>query len=157
MRVIGLLTLLLLPLPHLAAQGVARAGVPRPAACIALDPDPMSTPAEHVPYPPLRKRWPIDLSTATIVKDPSLRHYVSGAFRPVTVEQVRARLAGYFVVPRAHWENGYSHVGGGDESGWLVAGGRCFLWTVRPAGLAWIIYPDGNTVYLAEEITEWRP
>jgi hypothetical protein len=58
----------------------------------------------------------------------------------------------YYVVPRTEWEHGYSHVAGGDEGGWLVSRGRCFMWTMRPGGLGWIVYPDGTAVYLAAEL-----
>lgn len=70
-------------------------------------------------------------------------------FERVPAEEVRERLRRYVVISRQEWENGFSHVFGGDQGGWLVRGNECFQWIVRPGGLAWIVYPDGAAVYLA--------
>lgn len=151
MRLIAMLTLSFLPLAHAAAQDLASAGGLRPAACADFKTTVSVPSVEHVPYPPIRQTWPVDVSTATIVKDPLAAGRVVN-FQPVSVEQVRKQFKRYFVLPRTEWEHGYSHVGGHDEAGWLIAGGRCFRWTMRPGGLGWIVYPDGTAVYLAAEL-----
>ena len=152
MRLIAVLTLLAIPLTNVAAQDPARPGLPRPAACAGFKTAGSSLPAEHVPYPQVRQPWPVDVSKATIVKDPLVARHSSDRFRPLPVEQVRTQLKRYYVVPRTEWEHEYSHVAGGDEGGWLVASGRCFMWTMRPGGLGWIVYPDGTAVYLAADL-----
>lgn len=151
MRLITVLTLLVLALTHLAAHDRARAGQPRPAACVDFNAAVPERPAEHVPYPPTRKPWPVDVAAAAIVTEP-LAAGRTGNLRPVVAEEIREWLKRYFVVPLTEWENGYSHVAGWDAGGWLVAGAQCFRWTVRPGGLGWIVYPDGTAVYLAAEL-----
>jgi hypothetical protein len=135
-----------------AAQNTERAGLPRPEKCAGFKIARSSRQTEHIPYPQVRRPWPVDVSKATIVKDPLVGRSESNLFRPVSVEQVREQLKQYSVVPRSEWKNAYSHVAGGDEAGWLVAQDECFRWTMRPGGLAWIVYPDGTAVYLAAEL-----
>ena len=152
MRFIAVLALLIFPLADVAAQYPARPSLPRPAACAAFRTADSSLPAEHVPYPKVRQPWPVDVSIATIVKDPLVARHSSDRFRPPSVEQVRKELKRYYVVPRTVWKDEYSHVAGGDEGGWLVSHGRCFMSTLRPGGLGWIVYPDGTAVYLAADL-----
>lgn len=121
---------------------------PRPAACEGLKITGVAQLSEHVPYPPIGRPWPFEVSTATIVNDSLVAHPSTDRFPPTSIDQVRAALTRYLVVPRTEWEHFYSHVAGHDEGGWLVAGKQCFAWTMRPGGLAWIAYPDGMAVYL---------
>ena len=149
---IAVSTLWVLPVAIVAAQEPSRGAVSKPEECAGFRAVTSSLPAEHVPYPKTGKPWPIDVARARIVKDSTVARPGSDHFRPIAVEQVREHLRRSFVVSRREWEQEYSHVAGGDEGGWLVAGSRCFMWTIRPGGLAWIVYPDGAAVYLAAEV-----
>ena len=162
-RLIASLALTVLLQAGIGAQGAATPPVPRPAGCegfktlpltlsdrlrdASTTPDPWP-PAEHVPYPPLRERWPVDVSTATIVDDPSVAFSTDERLPPASIGQVRQRLTNYVVLPHVEWQHRYSHVGGLDQGGWVVTRDQCFTWTVRPGGLAWVVYPDGTAVYL---------
>ena len=152
MRLITVLTLWVLLFADVAAQESPRAGAPRPEACAGFKIAGSSRAAERDPYPQTRKPWAVDVSSATIVKDPLVARIFAGRFEPLSIEQIRERLTKYFVLTRTEWLHGYSHAGGGDEGGWLVAGGECYLWTIRPGGLGWIVYPDGTAVHLAAEL-----
>jgi hypothetical protein len=58
-------------------------------------------------------------------------------------------LATFEVVPEHEWHHYYSHVGGGDRTGWArLANGRELHWMVRPGGLMRLQYADGTQVYL---------
>jgi hypothetical protein len=107
--------------------------------------------ADHVPYPVSGEPWPVDLASAEIIVDP----ISSSIFLPrpsiprPSIDEVRERLTRYRVLTGERWRNNYSHVGGLDHSGWLIGGGVCYRWTLRPGGLAWVTYPDGTAVHLA--------
>lgn len=125
------------------------AAPPIPAACQGLKLPPPTRPAEHRPYPPIGMRWPVDVAKAEIAKDERVAHRLSEYFRPLSLEEVRANLSQYLVVPRERWEHDNSHVALSDEGGWVATERECFQWIVRPGGLAWIVYADGTAVYLA--------
>ena len=96
--------------------------VERPAECEGIRISAGNAPAEQIPYPITGQSWPFDVSAATIVKDPQVAHPWMDYFPPVSVEDARARLERYLVVPQKEWEHSDSHVSGADEGGWLVAG-----------------------------------
>jgi hypothetical protein len=124
----------------------------RPPACAQVKlPASSWDMADHVPYPVSGQPWPVDLASAEIILDPMR----SSTFLPRpsiprhSIDEVRERLTRYRVLPGERWRHNYSHVGGLDQSGWLIAGGLCYRWTLRPGGLAWVTYPDGTAVHLA--------
>lgn len=121
---------------------------PRPPACTGITLGSGAKAAEHVPYPPVGRPWPVSIEKAAITKDSQVAHPATDEFGATSIEKVRAALTRYFVVPKEEWEHSYSHVGLHDEGGWVVAGNQCFAWTLRPGGLGWITYPDGTAVYL---------
>ena len=56
-----------------------------------------------------------------------------------------------------HWRHGYSHVAVGDRTGTIkLKDGTTIRWMVKPGGLARLSLPDGNTIYLAKELTQWK-
>jgi hypothetical protein len=58
-------------------------------------------------------------------------------------------LATFVVIPEDEWHHNYSHIGGGDRTGWArLANGRELTWLVRPAGLLRLHYGDGSSVFL---------
>jgi hypothetical protein len=122
---------------------------PRPPACEGLKIAGLAQLSEHVPYPRIGQSWPGEVSTATIVRDSLVAHPSSDMLPPISVDEVREALMRYLVVARNDWGRTRSIPGGLDEGGWLVAGGQCFAWAMRPGGLAWIGYPDGTAVYLS--------
>ena len=134
---------------NVAPGASAGAAAPIPASCRAFKTPPPWRPEEHSPYPVVGRPWPFDASKAGIVPDDRVAPRRSEYFARVPAEEVRERLRRYVVVSMQEWENGFSHVAGGDQGGWLVSGKECFQWIVRPGGLAWIVYPDGTAVYLA--------
>jgi hypothetical protein len=137
------------PAAHAAGPQGTGAKVPRPAACEGFALHSLRKLDQHVPYPPVGKPWPIDVSEAQIVKDGTVAYPSSHHFPPLSVEQARDALRLYVVVPHDVWSHHYSHVGLSDEGGWVATESECFQWIIRPGGLAWIVYPDGTAVYLA--------
>ena|SRR6266496_2893067 len=139
----------LLVLAQWPPEGKGDVLVRRPALCIEFKPPAAPRPSQHVPYPPMGKRWAVDVSNAEVVTDATVARRWFERFPPVALEQVRKILTEYVVVSQEEWETGYAHVGGGDQGGWIVTKEHCFQWIIRPGGLAWIVYPDGTAVYLA--------
>ena len=135
----------------------ADAHASRPAGCAQFKTAVHSQPVEHVPYPSIGSPWPVDIGTAEIVKDLSVAKPLSDYFPRLSLEEVREKLTLYVVVALEEWEHGYSHVGLSDEGGWISTEKECFQWTIRPGGLAWIVYPDGSAVHLAACRSDLRP
>jgi hypothetical protein len=149
----GSMTLLgFLAVALVLGQEPAPAAASRPAVCVGFRSQASESlvvhPKERSPYPPIGMPWPVDLSKAQIVKDRSVAERRSHYFPPLSLQQVREALTLYVVVSRDDWDH-YSHVGSSDEGGWIADGKDCYQWTIRPGGLAWIVYPDGTAVYLA--------
>lgn len=147
MALLGLLAVALL-----SGQGQARADGSKPAVCDGFRTQAAEGfvvhPKERSPYPPIGMPWPVDFSRAKIVKDRSVADRRSHYFPPLSPQQVREALTLYVVVSRDDWDH-YSHVSSSDEGGWIADGKDCYQWTIRPGGLAWIVYPDDTAVYLA--------
>ena len=69
-------------------------------------------------------------------------------FRVDSADFVRL-LATFVVVSEHEWHHNYSHVAGGDRTGWArLANGRELQWMVRPGGLMRLQYGDGRFVFL---------
>lgn len=67
----------------------------------------------------------------------------------ITEDDVRAMLRDYQQMTREEWRM-FSHVAGGDVSGWLILkDGSCVQWMMKPGGLGWLRFADGRTVYLS--------
>ncbi len=78
-----------------------------------------------------------------------LSDYWKGKFS-VTEKDLRKILRTYHRVTHEQWKY-FSHVGGGDLSGWLVLkNGQCIQWMVKPGGLAWLRFANGNVIYLSQ-------
>jgi len=60
-------------------------------------------------------------------------------------------------VSKEHWLHGYSHVAFEDRTGTVtLCDGTIVKWLVRPGGLAAFTHDQGETVYLAKELTRWK-
>jgi hypothetical protein len=75
--------------------------------------------------------------------------YWEGKYK-VADNDVREMLKTYHRVTQKQW-NGFSHVAGGDLGGWLILNdGRCIQWMMKPGGLAWLRFADGEMIYLSK-------
>jgi hypothetical protein len=75
----------------------------------------------------------------------------SGAFANLRVscEDVVDLLAEARVITERQWRHEYSHVAFGDRTGRLtLRNGTVLRWLVRPGGLAFLEWPDGQRTYL---------
>jgi len=73
----------------------------------------------------------------------------------VSCQDLLRFLADATVIPEARWTRGYSHVAGGDRYGYLaLADGMRLRWMVRPGGLAWLEWPEGQKTYLVSCCTK---
>lgn len=62
-------------------------------------------------------------------------------------------LLSYYQVPEYTWEHAYSHVANEDRTGKIILeDGTEIKWLVRPGGLARLIYPNGQIVFLVKEL-----
>jgi hypothetical protein len=67
-------------------------------------------------------------------------------------------LTTFVEVSEQEWHHGYSHVGGGDRTGWARLGtGEMLIWLVRPGGLATLTWPDGHVTFLVACRTGFPP
>ena len=104
------------------------------------------------PYPELGSPLPFDFSRAALALNP----VATGPCAPpaaklrnrLPIEEARRLLARYVVLRKCEWWM-YSHVG--DEEGGSADDGKGLKlkWWIRPGGLAWVVYPNGRTVFLA--------
>ncbi len=78
----------------MAMSGTTRIATspPRPPACEGLKIAGLAQLSEHVPYPPIGRPWPVEVSTATIVKDSLVAHPSTDSFPPISIEKVREAL-----------------------------------------------------------------
>ena len=68
----------------------------------------------------------------------------------ITQESMEVILKEYSTVDREHWLHGYSHVGFGVRTGYLILkDGEKIKWMVKPAGLATLEFQNGTMLYLA--------
>ena len=74
----------------------------------------------------------------------------------VTEDDVRNMLKTYHRVSHEQWKH-FSHVGGGERSGWLILNdGRGVQWMTKPGGLGWLRFPSGEMIYLSKT-SPWQP
>lgn len=118
-------------------------------------------------YFPRYRSWPEDISSSKIVQRKKLSPKEELAilnhlpepepsFEPANPD-VRQTLMSYYVVPVYEWQNCYSHVALMDRVGDIILpNGARIVWLLRPGGLAYITYPDGGAVYLAQQLTDSR-
>lgn len=72
-------------------------------------------------------------------------------------KRITAVLDTWHRIPQDHWRHGYSHVVMEDRTGSLkLKDGTTVQWMVKPGGLATLSTPDGETIYLARELTPWK-
>jgi hypothetical protein len=115
-----------------------------------------SPPRDAKPSAHTKTQFPSsDDIAAFMANPPPARTHFKGFI--VDQKQIAAVLDTWHRIPQDHWRHGYSHVAMEDRTGSLtLKDGRTVQWMVKPGGLSTLSMPDGETIYLARELTPWK-
>ena len=124
------------------------AGCAKPHAPTTLLPEAREAPVSCVTATPPDPEQIVTFSAGPL---PSRTHFKTFVVGRRELEEI---LRSWHQVSKEQWLHGYSHVALEDRTGIVtLRNGTIVKWLVRPGGLAAFTYDQGETVYLAKELT----